>query len=155
MNTKYNIQNIHTDVKMKGVEVETIDKIKLLGTIITDDLRWNENTKQIVKDSNKRMQFLHRAAKFTKNVNDLKKIYMLQIRSKLEQSAVVWHSGLTRRNADDLERVQKSALKLILKERYIDYRNALKVVRLDTLNNNNNNRFIISTINPGTGKVCW
>ena len=65
------------------------------------------------------MQFLHRAAKFTKNVNDLKKIYMLQIRSKLEQSAVVWHSGLTRRNADDLERVQKSALKLILKERYI------------------------------------
>ena len=79
------------------------------------------------------MQFLHRAAKFTKNVHDLKKIYMLQIRSKLEQSAVVWHSSLTRRNANDLERVQKSALKLILKERYIDYRNALKVVRLDTL----------------------
>ena len=55
------------------------------------------------------MQFLHRAAKFTKNVHDLKKIYMLRIRSKLEQSAVVWHSSLTRRNTDDLERVQKSA----------------------------------------------
>ena len=90
-------------------------------------------TKQIVKDSNKRMQFLHRAAKFTKNVHDLKKIYMLQSRSKLEQSAVVWHSSLTRKNTDDLERVQKSALKLILKERYTDYKNALKVVRLDTL----------------------
>ena len=114
---------------MKGVEIETIDKIKLLGTTITSDLRWNENTKQIVKDSNKRMQFLHRAAKFTKNIPDLKKIYMLQIRSKLEQSAVVWHSSLTRKNSDDLERVQKSALKLILKERYIDYKN----VKLDTL----------------------
>ena len=122
-----------TDVKMKGVEIETIDKIKLLGTTITSDLRWNENTKQIVKDSNKRMQFLHRAAKFTKNIPDLKKIYMLQIRSKLEQSAVVWHSSLTRKNSDDLERVQKSALKLILKERYFDYKNALKVVKLDTL----------------------
>ena len=122
-----------TDVKLKGVEIETIDKIKLLGTIITSDLRWNENTKQIVKDSNKRMQFLHRAAKFTNNIHDLKKIYMLQIRSKLEQSAVVWHSGLTRKNSDDLERVQKSALKLILKERYTDYKNALKIVKLDTL----------------------
>ena len=122
-----------TDVKLKGEQIETVDKIKLLGTTITNDLRWNENTKTIVKESNKRMQFLHRAAKFTSNVGDLKKIYMLQIRSKLEQSAVVWHSSLTRKNTDDLERVQKSALKLILKERYIDYKNALKVVRLDTL----------------------
>ena len=118
---------------MKGVEVETIDKIKILGTIITSDLRWNENTKQIVKDSNKRMQFLHRAAKFTNNVWDLKKIYMLQVRSKLEQSAVVWHSSLTQKNSSDLERVQKSALKLILKEKYVDYKNALNVMKLDTL----------------------
>ena len=79
------------------------------------------------------MQFLHRAAKFTNNIRDLKKIYMLQIRSKLEQSAVVWHSSLTKKNISDLERVQKSALRLILKEKYIDYKNALNVMKLDTL----------------------
>ena len=79
------------------------------------------------------MQFLHRAAKFTKNVKDLKQIYMLQIRSKLEQSAVVWHSSLTRKNTSDLERVQKSALKLILRERYINYKNALNVMKIDSL----------------------
>ena len=42
-NLVFNFSKIYqftTDVKMKGVEVETIDKIKLLGTIITDDLRW-------------------------------------------------------------------------------------------------------------------
>ena len=99
---------------MKGEEIETINDIKLLGTRITIDLRWNENTKMIVKSSNKRMQFLHRAAKFTNNVKDLKLIYMLQIRSKLEQSAVVWHSGLTQKNRMDLERVQKSALMLVM-----------------------------------------
>ena len=42
---------------------------------------------------------------------------MLQIRSKIEQSAVVWHSSLTKKNKRDLERVQKSALKIILKDR--------------------------------------
>ena len=122
-----------TNIKLKGEDIETINDIKLLGTKITNDLRWNENTKMIVKSSNKRMQFLHRAAKFTKNVRDLKMIYMLQIRSKLEQSAVVWHSGLTQKNRMDLERVQKSALKLILKERYLDYKNALIVMGMDSL----------------------
>ena len=122
-----------TNIKLKGEEIETINDIKLLGTRITNDLRWNENTKMIVKSSNKRMQFLHRAAKFTNNVKDLKLIYMLQIRSKLEQSAVVWHSGLTQKNRMDLERVQKSALKLILKERYLNYKNALVVMGMDSL----------------------
>ena len=122
-----------TDIKLKGEEIETINNIKLLGTIITNDLKWNENTKMIVKSSNKRMQFLHRAAKFTNNVRDLKMIYMLQIRSKLEQSAVVWHSSLTQKNKNDLERVQKSAMRLILKDRYTNYKDALDVMRLDSL----------------------
>ena len=58
---------------------------------------------------------------------------MLQIRSKLEQSAVVWHSSLTKKNTSDLERVQKSALKLILKDRYINYKSALNVIGLESL----------------------
>ena len=57
---------------------------------------------------------------------------MLQIRSKLEQSAVVWHSGLTEKKRD-LERVQKSALKIILKDRYKNYKNALNVMNMDSL----------------------
>ena len=44
----------------------------------------------------------------------LKKIYIQQIRSKLEQSAVVWHSSLTQKCKDKLERVQKSAFRIIL-----------------------------------------
>ena len=31
---------------------------------------------------------------------------MMQIRSKLEQSAVLWHFGLSQKNRNDLERVQ-------------------------------------------------
>ena len=46
---------------------------------------------------------------------------------------MVWHSSLTKKNISDLERVQKSALKLILKERYINYKNALNVIGIDSL----------------------
>ena len=84
-----------TDLKLEGDVIETVQETKLLGTIITNDLSWNKNTQSIVKQSNKRMSFLHKASKFTNNSNDLKKIYVLQVRSKLEQSAVLWHFSLT------------------------------------------------------------
>ena len=48
--------------------MEVLNKTKLLGTIITSDLRWNENTDKIVKDANKRMKMLHVAAKFINNI---------------------------------------------------------------------------------------
>ena len=123
----------NTDIKLEGETVETIKQTKLLGAIITDDLSWNRNTAKLVKDGNLRMQFLHKAAKFTNNANDLKQIYISQVRGKLEQSAVVWHSSLTKRNESDIERIQRSALKIILKDRYDNYQDALKALDLQTL----------------------
>ena len=122
-----------TNIKIRDNEIETISDAKLLGTMITSNLSWNKNTRNLITESNKRMQFLHRAKKFTNNVSDLKKIYMLQVRSKLDQSAVVWHSSITKKNSGDLERVQKSALKVILGEKYDNYKDALKLIGLDSL----------------------
>ena len=76
---------------------------------------------------------MHKSSKFTCNKSDLKKIYILQIRSKLEQSAVVWHSSLTQKCRVKLERVQKSALRIILRDQYVNYRNALEVLGLQSL----------------------
>ena len=122
-----------TDLKLKDDIIETVRETKLLGTFITSDLSWDTNTKYIVRESNKRMSFLHKAAKFTSNPSDLKKIYILQVRSKLEQSSVLWHFGLTEKNKNDLERVQKSALRIILGKRYTTYSDALKILDLESL----------------------
>ena len=51
----------------------------------------------------------------------------------MEQSATVWHSSITQENKSDLERVQKSALKVILGENYKSYENALNILDLETL----------------------
>ena len=101
--------------------VEYLSKTKLLGTIITDDLRWDENTWNIVKKANARMKLVRKVASFGASQEDLKNVYVLFVRSLLEQSATVWHSSLTEENSDDLERVQKSAVKIILGDGYIDY----------------------------------
>ena len=55
------------------------------------------------------------------------------MRSKLEQSAVLWHYGLTEKNKSDLERVQKSALRIILGKRYTTYNDALKLLDIESL----------------------
>ena len=122
-----------TDIKLDGKVIETVKETKLLGTVITDKLDWHKNTEKIVKEANKRMIFLHKSSKFTSNKNDLKKIYILQIRSKLEQSAVVWNSSLTQKCKNKLERVQKSALRIILGDQYLTYKNAMEVLKLQSL----------------------
>ena len=52
-----------TNIQLKGEKIDTVEETKLLGTIITSDLKWKRNTEEIVKDANKRMRILHAAAK--------------------------------------------------------------------------------------------
>ena len=106
---------------------------KLLGTIVSNDLKWDRNTDLIVRKANKRMELLRKISNFGANWEDLKNVYILFIRSLLEQSCTVWHSGLTLENSEDLERIQKCALKIILRENYKTYENALKLLDLDKL----------------------
>ena len=65
--------------------------------------------------------------------NELLNIYKLYIRSVVEQSCIVWHSSITKGEILDIERIQKVALRIILKDQYISYENALKICGLTTL----------------------
>ena len=67
------------------------------------------------------------------NQNELRDIYCQQVRSILEYAAVVWHSGLTIENKANIERVQKSALAIILGKKYINYENALSTLNIERL----------------------
>ena len=62
------------------------------------------------------------------SVEDKKIIYILYIRSVLEQSCVVWNSSLTVENIQDLERVQKAAAKIIIGKQYTNYESALEKI---------------------------
>ena len=102
-------------------------------TIITSDMKWNKNTERIVKNANSKMRMLHIASKFIRNRNDLLHIYKTFIRSRLKYSCVLWHSSLSKTNENDIERVQKAALKVILKKDYGCYENALKLLDIESL----------------------
>jgi hypothetical protein len=128
-----------TRLQLNNKTVEVIESTKLLGTVISNDLKWNENTANIVKKANARMELLRKVAGFGTPPEDMKNIYILFIRSLLEQSATVWHSSISLENAEDLERVQKSALKVILQDQYKGYKNALNRLDLESLHDRREN----------------
>ena len=76
-------------------------------------------------------KYLRKIASFGASVSDMKDIYILFVRSLLEQSGTVWHSSLSQQNINDLERVKKSATKIILGNNYTGYKNSL--LKLDIL----------------------
>ena len=86
-----------TDILLKNERIEIVEQAKLLGLILTSDLKWDENTNYLVRDANKRMLMLRAAAKFTSDKQVLKQIYYSRIRCKLEQSAAVWSTSLTKK----------------------------------------------------------
>ena len=90
------------------------------------------NDKNVVV-KNARMELLRKLAWFVVPVEDMKTIYFLFIRSLLGNSATVWQSSLNQENWDDLERVQKSAVKIIVQKNYQNYSNALKNLTLKPL----------------------
>ena len=79
------------------------------------------------------MLLLRNVAKFTEGKSDLKSIYITFIRPVLEQSSPVWHSNLTNEDKNNLERVQKSAVRLIMGHDYKDYETSLDKLKLPTL----------------------
>ena len=119
--------------KMEDRNIEVIKETKLLGVFVNDNLTWERNTMNLVKRSNARMRLLHKLVEFGVSEPDLVHIYILYVRSILEQSCQVWHSSLTLDCIHNLERVQKTALKIILQGEYHSYSSALERTGLTTL----------------------
>ena len=54
-----------TRMKVDSEIIETVPEVKLLGTIITNDIKWERNTDYLTKKAWKRRQLLYNAGKFT------------------------------------------------------------------------------------------
>ena len=107
--------------------------MKLLGTIVNDRLTWDSNCLYLITKCYKRMPLLHKMSEFGASETEMLDIYVKFIRSVLEYSCVVWGSSLTKENCQMLERVQKTAVKLIHKDKYKTYKLSLAQFNIDSL----------------------
>ena len=73
------------------------------------------------------------------NTAELLEIYRTQIRSVLEFAVAAWNAGLTGKQINLIERVQKTAFAVILGSDYGSYRNALSILNMETLSDRRHN----------------
>ena len=121
------------EITVDDEQLEVVEEFKLLGVKITSNLKWEANTDYITKKAYKRLWLLRRLKKLGMNTRSLVKVFTTQVRSVLEFGAVTWHPMLTLQNSKSIERVQKSALAIILSPNYRSYDEALAKTELERL----------------------
>ena len=121
------------EITVADTRIELVESAKLLGVILTSDLKWEENTHYIVKRCYSKLWTLRRLKKLGAASDDLLDVYFKQIRSILEFASPVWNSALTGDDIINLERVQKAVLHIILGDNYKSYSSALKATGLQKL----------------------
>ena len=116
-----------------GEYVERVRSYKLLGVcvIINDNLTWEHHVLYIIGKAGKRIYCMSQLTRAGVNLKDIILVYISVIRSVLEYCCQVWHPGLTRRQSDDIERVQKRCLKIVLP--HLSYADALSLCRFERL----------------------
>ena len=99
-----------------GEKLQVISQTKLLGVILTSDLKWAANTEYVCKKAYSKMWTLRRMKALNIEPLLILDVYIKEVRSVLELAVPAWHSGLTVRQSSDIERVQRVAVYIILSD---------------------------------------
>ena len=97
-----------------GPMLDIQNQARILGIIISDDLKWSAHVDFMVKRANKKLWQLRRMKLLKLDVNILLDFYCKEVRSILEFGVAVWNSGLTNRMREQIERIQKVCVNIIL-----------------------------------------
>ena len=101
--------------------------------MLSDNLSWYKNTQYICQKARKKLWILRRMVQLDLDIWILFDVYTKEVRSILELAVPAWHSGLTKQQSADIERVQKISFKLILGDQYENYDNACNFFSTETL----------------------
>ncbi len=93
--------------------VTTVETFRFLGTTISQDLKWDTHIDSIVKKAQQRLYFLHQLRKFNLPQELLKQFNSAIIESVLCTSITVWFSSATKSDHRRLQRVVRTADRII------------------------------------------
>jgi hypothetical protein len=116
-----------------GSQLECITETKLLGVVVSQDLKWFKNTVYICQKARQKLWILRRMLNFDLDVYQMFDVYIKEVRSILELAVPVWHSGLTKQQISDIESIQKTAFRIILQDKFVSYQLACSTFSAQTL----------------------
>ena len=133
-------EDFATRLTVNNCKLDRIAVTKILGVWISEDLIWDRNTKEMCRRAYSRLSMLTKLRYVGVDIEDLIDIYVLFIRSITEYCSTAFHSSLTVEQATDIERIQKTSLKIILGDSFVSYEAALEMTGLQTLHDRREKR---------------
>uniref|UniRef100_A0A3B3IDP1 Reverse transcriptase domain-containing protein n=1 Tax=Oryzias latipes TaxID=8090 RepID=A0A3B3IDP1_ORYLA len=93
--------------------ITLVDSVRFLGTTITQDLKWEPSICSLLKKAQQRMYFLRQLKKARLPAQMMVQFYTAIIESILTSSITVWYTSATTRDINRLQRIVRSAEKVI------------------------------------------
>ena len=100
-------------IKIDSMRFEKVSSAKVLGVTISNDSKWNDYVDTITSKAARRLFLLSQLKRAGLSSDDLLAFYYSVIRSVLEFSCQLFHRSLLKYLSDDIERIQKCALRII------------------------------------------
>ena len=106
---------------LNSTKLVQVASYNYLGVIITNTLFWHPHITAICKKTRKLIGLLYRNLYQHSSSNTLLKLYLTKIRPHLEYASLVWDPFRLIREIEELENVQKFALRMCPKSWSMDY----------------------------------
>jgi hypothetical protein len=103
----------NNDVVINGDVVGRVKNYKYLGTIVDDELKWNENTIALSKKASQRLFFLRKLKEFQVEKTIMSLFYVSVIQSLLMFNLVCHWNSLSFVNKRKLNKIRNSARKIM------------------------------------------
>ena len=123
-------------VPIGGEHIKVVSDAKLLGLTISSDLTWNVHITEVIKKAAKRLYFLIQLKRARVSQNDLCLFYVTCVRSVIDYATPVFHYSLPAYLMQELERIQKRAMRIICPG--IEYQYALVLANLSMVAKHHN-----------------
>ena len=118
-----------------GPVLDIVSEAKILGIVIQDNLKFTSHVKYMIGRASKKIWTLRRLKLLNLNTEILTDFYCKEVRSILEYGVTVWNSSLTNTMKDQIERVQRICINIILcnTSRNISYNVGCTLLNLEPL----------------------
>ena len=132
--TRTSNKDFQTRLTMDGQKIDRQHFVKVLGVWLSEDISdWSKNTSEICRKAYGRIGMLSKLKYVGFCTEDLLEIYCLFIRSTTEYCSAVFASSLTVEQERKLTNIERTCLKIILKDMYVSYETALEMCGLSSL----------------------
>ena len=118
-------------ITINDKQMEVVSSAKLLGVLVSDDLKWNVHVNHICKKTATRLYFLKQLKRAKVNPKDMLLFYTTCIRPVLEYACPVFDNALPQYLSNNLERLQKRTLQIIYPD--LSYAEALVAAGITSL----------------------